>query len=144
MKKGLFGFMAGAGLGGLVALLSAKRKGKDVRADLMKSWKEGKAGGGVLKDELTNVAKEAKAGMEELYNTSEVQKIAEEAKGKLSQAKQQIEEGYGKVMDKAKHAADSIVEGIKGGTETAAEDVKDAVKSAKKTTSSVKKTVTKK
>ncbi len=140
MKKGLFGFLAGAGIGGLVALLSAKRKGKDLRADLMANWKEGKVGGALIKDELAGVAKEAREGMTELYNTKEVQKIAEEAKAKLDVAKEHIGKGYGDVVSKAKKAADDFV----GGLKEAKEDTQKAAKStAKKTVSKAKKAVKK-
>lgn len=144
MKKGgIFGFLAGAGLGGLVALLSAKRKGRDLRNDLMASWKEGKTGGGVLKEELAGVAKEAKEGMTELYNTKEVQKIAKEAKAKLGEAKATIEKGYADVAGKAKKAADEFVGGMKDAMGDEKKVAQTAVKKAKKTVSRAKKTVKK-
>lgn len=137
MKKGgIFGFLAGASIGGIVALLSAKRKGKDVRKDLMSSWKDGKTGGNVLKDELAGVAMEAKEGMTELYNTDEVQKIAKSAKAKLDEAKGTIEKGYADVADKAKKAADEFVGGIK---DTMTHTKKPAKAAAKKAVSTAKK-----
>lgn len=144
MKKGLFGFLAGAGLGGLVALLSAKRKGKDLRGDLMASWKDGKTGGGVLKSELAGVAMEAKEGMTELYNSKEVQKIAKEAKAKLGEAKEQLGKGYGEMATKAKKAADEFVGGVKESFAEEKKVVTKAATKAKKAVSKAKKTVKKK
>lgn len=85
MKKGLFGFLAGVSLGGMVGLFSAKRKGSDLRKDLLKKWEEGDAGLDVLKKDLAGAAEELKKGAKEVYDNPKVKDFAAKAKQELSE-----------------------------------------------------------
>ncbi|PIV90569.1 hypothetical protein COW46_01985 [Candidatus Gracilibacteria bacterium CG17_big_fil_post_rev_8_21_14_2_50_48_13] len=87
--KGLLGFLAGITAGGVVTLLTATRKGSEVRKDLAKEWAAGKAGTDTLKKELSGMAGSMRTIFDEVKESpqfseasAKLQKGFEEAKGR--------------------------------------------------------------
>jgi len=86
-KRGLFGFLFGASLGGLVTMLSSKRSGSAIRKDILAQWNKGKPGLEVLGKEVKDMAFELKDAIGEFYNSEPVQgavgDLADQAKKNL-------------------------------------------------------------
>ena len=95
-KKGLFSFLAGATFGGLLTLLSANRKGSEVRKAIMSEWKKGESGLNVLGKEAKDLAFEVKDTITEFYNSDQVQKALKDLGGK---AKASFDEHYSQTME---------------------------------------------
>lgn len=155
--KGLFGFLAGVSAGGIVALLTAKRKGADVRKDLLGEWDSGKSGVETLKNELKGVASGAKDGFEELTSSDTYKKLSKDAQKKWTETKekadsmvQEAQERASSSMHDAKDKASDLIADAQDRAKKMMEDAKNAIMPEdeetprKKAVSALKKSIPKK
>lgn len=132
--KGLFGFLAGITAGGLVALLTANRKGSDVRKDLAKEWSQGKPGTETLKKELKGIALGVKDTFEEVTSSpqfakasKEMRKRFEEARAKAEVMLKEAEERASEYKDDAMDQADKFRKEVQKKAEKLMNDAKAAI-----------------
>lgn len=90
--KGVFGFLAGVTAGGIVALLTSKRKGSDVRKDLAKEWSAGGYGSDTLRKELTGMAQGVRDIWDDVTSTPQFKKASKDVQKRFTDARTRAEE----------------------------------------------------